>query len=199
VFHDPPKCFRCFVRQPTILSFFGEIFKRWVLEQNRDRLAPNAIYRAKIWGRLEHNYQLDFVDAGFMPLIEAEAGQKLTGLIERVVSETKHSLGWKNVSETDGRWLLQSTFWLLAAKILQDKSVRGFIGLDLTKPSQFIWFQSGMKPRPITTLYPQLIMIRQTSKHQWRAEWADGRNVEFHDCLLRNHCDGSSSRIEWLV
>ena len=102
-------------------------------EQHQDQLAPDAIYRAKVWGRVERNYQLDFVDAGFLPVIEAEAGQKLTGLIERVVSETKQRLSWKEISETDGRWLLQSTFWLLAAKILQDKSVRGFAGLDLAE------------------------------------------------------------------
>ncbi|MEK7706755.1 MAG: N-6 DNA methylase, partial [Verrucomicrobiota bacterium] len=100
-------------------------------EQHRDQLAPDAIYRAKVWGRLERGFQLEFVDAGFLPLIEEEAGQKLTNLIERVVSETKHRLGWKEVSEADGRWLLQSTFWLLAAKILQDKSVPGFVRLDL--------------------------------------------------------------------
>jgi len=102
-------------------------------EQHHDQLAPDAIYRAKVWGRVERDYQLEFVDAGFLPVIEAEAGQKLTSLIERVVSETKHRLGWKDVSEADGRWLLQSTFWLLAAKILQDKSVRGFMGLDLAE------------------------------------------------------------------
>jgi hypothetical protein len=102
-------------------------------EQYRNQLSPDAIYRAKVWGRVEREYQIDFVDAGFLPVIEAEAGQKLTGLIERVVSETKQRLGWKDVSEVDGRWLLQSTFWLLAAKILQDKSVRGFAGLDLAE------------------------------------------------------------------
>lgn len=100
-------------------------------EQEREQLAPEAIYRAKIWGRLESGFQLDFVDAGFFPLIEEEAGQKLTDLVERVVAKTKHRLGWGDISETDGRWLLQSAFWLLAAKILQDKSVRGFIGLNL--------------------------------------------------------------------
>jgi hypothetical protein len=121
--------------------------------QHRDRLSPDAIYRAKVWGRIEHGYQLDFVDAGFLPVIEAEAGQKLTSLIERVVSETKQRLRWKDVSETDGRWLLQSTFWLLAAKILQDKSVRGFMGLDLAEVedvyTQLAKHYHSESPRPI--------------------------------------------------
>ena len=123
-------------------------------EQHRKHLAPDAIYRAKVWGRLERDYQFDFVDAGFLPLIEAEAGQKLTSLVERVVSETKHHLDWKEVSETDGRWLLQSTFWLLAAKILQDKGVRGFVGLDLAEVedvyARLAKHYHSESPRPIS-------------------------------------------------
>lgn len=120
---DRPR-FHCRLTPGELAGFF---------DKHREQLAPDAIYRAKVWGRLERNYQLDFVDAGFLPVIEADAGQKLTALIERVVSQTKQHLGWKVVSDADGRWLLQSTFWLLAAKILQDKSVRGFVGLDLTR------------------------------------------------------------------
>lgn len=127
-----------------LISFF---------EQEREQLAPEAIYRAKIWGRLERGFQLDFVDAGFLPLIEAEAGQKLTDLIERVVAETKHRLGWGDISETDGRWLLQSTFWLLAAKILQDKSVPGFVRLNLNEVEEvydrLARHYHSASPRPI--------------------------------------------------
>ncbi len=101
-------------------------------EDHRKELAPQSIYRAKIWGRLEKSYQLDFVDASLMPLIEEEAGNRLTVLIERVVAGIKKRLGWTAVSETDGRWMLQATFWLLAAKILQDKEVNGFKRLNLT-------------------------------------------------------------------
>lgn len=94
-------------------------------------LGPESIYRAKVWGRLDHSLQLDFVDAGFLPMVEDEAGRRLTDLVERVVSDTKRRLGWRDVSASDGRWLLQSTFWLLAAKILKDKAVAGFVRLDL--------------------------------------------------------------------
>ncbi|MBI5387908.1 MAG: N-6 DNA methylase [Verrucomicrobia bacterium] len=95
-------------------------------------LAPDAIYRAKTWARLEHTYQLDFVDAGLLPVVEEEAGEKLRDVIERVVSSTRKRLGWTEVTENDGKWLLQATFWLLAAKILQDKEVPGFVRLTLT-------------------------------------------------------------------
>jgi hypothetical protein len=116
------------------------IFKRRIavgnlprfFQENITNLSPGAIYRAKIWGRLEHSFQLDFVDAGLMPLVEEEAGRKLKELIERVVAGTKKRLGWGAVSDSDGQWLLKSTFWLLAAKILKDKEVPQFTRLNLT-------------------------------------------------------------------
>ena len=100
-------------------------------EQNRTSLAPDAVYRAKTWARIDKNYQLSFVDAGLMPLIEEEAGRKLSGLIERTVIDTKRRLGWEVISDDQGHWLLESNFWLLAGKILRDKRVGAFVGLDL--------------------------------------------------------------------
>ncbi|NLX57667.1 MAG: N-6 DNA methylase [Phycisphaerae bacterium] len=95
-------------------------------------LAPEAVFRAKTWGRLDQQFQLSFVDAGLMPVVEREIGERLTGLIERVVHNLRRSL-WprkSDVSVESGHWLLKSVFWLLAAKILQDKRVPGFITLD---------------------------------------------------------------------
>ncbi|HEX6046390.1 MAG TPA: hypothetical protein VFZ22_17985, partial [Pyrinomonadaceae bacterium] len=96
-------------------------------------LAPLAIYRAKTWARFDHAYQLSFVDRGLMPLVEEQAGQKLSELIERVVLDTKDRLEWNQVTDYQGHWLLKSSFWLLAAKILKDKRVRTFADLDLTE------------------------------------------------------------------
>jgi type I restriction-modification system DNA methylase subunit len=122
-------------------------------EHHRRNLAPESIYRAKVWGRLDHSFQLDFVDTGLLPLVEEESGQKLTQLMERLVAETKDALGWAEVSEVDGRWLLQATFWLLAAKILQDKAVPGFVRLELTDVEQ-VYSRLGRHynrehPRPV--------------------------------------------------
>lgn len=122
-------------------------------EENRENLAPGSIYRAKVWGRLEHRFQLDFVDAGLMPLVEEEAGRKLTELIERVVAGMKRQLGWSDVSDADGRWLLKSTFWLLAAKILQDKEVPHFVRLNLTDVEEVYRrlanHYNSQNPRPV--------------------------------------------------
>ncbi len=96
-------------------------------------LGPDAVFRAKTWGRLDHQFQLSFVDAGLMPLVERATGEKLTDLIERVVHQLRRSLfpSLTKVSVSDGHWLLKSAFWLLAAKILRDKEVPGFKRVDL--------------------------------------------------------------------
>ena len=101
-------------------------------QKHREELAPGALFRAKVWGRMDKEWQLDFVDVGLLPAIEQTAGEGLRSLLERSVTATKSALGWKNdVTDADGKWLLKSVFWLLAAKILQDKEVPGFIRLDL--------------------------------------------------------------------
>jgi N-6 DNA Methylase len=97
-------------------------------QAHRDELAPNALYRAKVWSRTDESaQQLTFVDAGLLPVVEQTAGEDLRKLLECAVTTTKATLGWKkDLSEDDGRWLLKAVFWLLAAKILKDKGVPGF-------------------------------------------------------------------------
>jgi type I restriction-modification system DNA methylase subunit len=113
-------------RRPIPLAEVPQFF-----QEQGSNLAPEAVYRAKTWARFDKTYQLSFVDLGLMPLVEEEAGIKLSELIERVVLGAKSTLGWKEVSQEQGQWLLQSNFWLLAAKILKDKNVPAFASLDL--------------------------------------------------------------------
>jgi hypothetical protein len=98
---------------------------------DRTDLSPDSVYRAKTWARFDSNYQLNFVDLGLMPLVEEQAGRKLSGLIERVVTDTRARLGWQEISNEQGHWLWKSSFWLLAGKILRDKRVPAFEGLEL--------------------------------------------------------------------
>ena len=103
------------------------------IHSHKKELSPEAIYRAKTWGRFEHQHQLTFVDAGLMPLVEREIGQRLTSLIERVVHQLKDAV-WPRKADVPtplGQWLIKAPFWLLAAKILKDKQVPGFISVDL--------------------------------------------------------------------
>lgn len=96
---------------------------------------PDAVFRAKTWGRLDRQFQLSFVDAGLMPLIEMEMGKRLTDLIGRVYKKLQRSIWPKktDVSLEEGHWLIKASFWLLAAKILRDKRVWNFITLDFSQ------------------------------------------------------------------
>ena len=100
-------------------------------QSNRDDFSPEAVYRAKTWGRFRTEYQLTFVDGGLMPLVEEEVGENLGRLIERNVSGLKTRLGWSDVTSSQGRWLLKTVFWLVSGKILRDKGVETFEDLDL--------------------------------------------------------------------
>jgi len=119
------------VERPRHLGSLDRAELRSFFEEHRDKLAPESIYRAKTRGRFESSYQLDFVDVGLMPLVEEELGRKLSELVERAFIEARHSLPKRKISGQLTKWLLQSVFWLLAAKILRDKKVPGFDGLDL--------------------------------------------------------------------
>jgi type I restriction-modification system DNA methylase subunit len=108
-------------------SDVGQFFLR-----RRDEFSPDAIYRAKTWGRFKTEYQLSFVDLGLMPLVEEQVGRSLENLIERNVSELKENLGLEDISAATGHWLLQTIFWLVSGKILHDKHVEAFEDLNLT-------------------------------------------------------------------
>jgi hypothetical protein len=102
----------------------------------RSKLTPEAIYRAKTWGRFDRSYHLDFVDLGLMPLVEQDAGRKLSDLIMHTITGIKARLRWDDVTPEQGQWLIQKSFWLLAAKILRDKAVPSFSDVDLRDPGQ---------------------------------------------------------------
>lgn len=117
---------------PRCLGTLSESQLRPFFAEHRAKLAPEALYRAKTRGRFEAEHQLDFVDVGLMPLVEAEAGRKLSDLVERAVAEARAVLSPREPDAAFDKWSLEKIFWLLAAKILQDKRVHGFETLQLT-------------------------------------------------------------------
>lgn len=154
---------------------FREIGK--FFQQQKDSFAPQAVYRAKTLGRFDKSYQLSFVDLGLMPLIEEEAGRKLSELIERVVIMAKANLGWKEVSQEQGKWLLKSNFWLLAAKILKDKNVPAFTKLDL-EDLETVYAS-------VAEHYGSTMSVRLTTKEQQLALSKSAREVStFGHCGL---------------
>jgi len=114
------------VREDTIpaakvSSFFTE---------HQEDFSPESIYRAKNLSRVHSEYQLKFVDRGLMPILEHEMGNRLADLIKNMLRALDDKLGSPKEIKLK-RWMFQCAFWLLGAKILQDKKVKGFIKLDL--------------------------------------------------------------------
>lgn len=96
-----------------------------------DDFAPDAVYRAKTWGRFDSQHQRSFVDLGLMPVVEERIGRDLERLIVSNVQRLRSLLQWRTLSDKQGQWLLKSVFWLVSAKILRDKEVPRFVDIEL--------------------------------------------------------------------
>ena len=104
----------------------GAFFK-----EHREDLSPHTIYRAKNLSRVHSAYQRSFVDNGLTPILEEEMGDRLADLVKNMLRVLDVKLGIPQIDVKLSRWMFQSVFWLLGAKILQDKKVPNFIRLDL--------------------------------------------------------------------
>ncbi|MEN6536022.1 MAG: DNA methyltransferase, partial [Bryobacteraceae bacterium] len=102
-----------------------------LIREHRADLLPESVYRAKVLGRMPGAKQLDFVDVGLMPLLRAEAGEKLGTLVEDMTRATLQGLGRSNPSKAILRDVFTRVFRLLAGKILKDKNVGDFGKIDL--------------------------------------------------------------------
>ena len=118
-------------RKTILGTEIGDFFVK-----HKTDFAPERISRAK---NLAHRIvsdkdsQLYFPDAGLMPLLEHEMGERLGGLMKRVIELLRNGFTEKQLEERESqRWIFKAGFWVLCAKILQDKHVKNFIRLNLT-------------------------------------------------------------------
>lgn len=109
-----------------------------LVRQHREELGPASIYRGKTIDRVIKSRQLEFVDAGLLPLLREEAGKKLHDLVEDMISTTLRGLGQSNPGRVMIREVFIAVFRMLAGKILKDKGVHGFKGLDLSNPADVL-------------------------------------------------------------
>lgn len=109
-----------------------------LVRQYKEALGPLSIYRGKTIARVVKSRQLDFVDAGLLPLLREEAGKKLHDLVEAMTRATLRGLGQSNPSRAMLRDVFAAVFRMLAGKILKDKGVHGFKGLDLADPGDIL-------------------------------------------------------------
>lgn len=115
---------------------FGEAKKLGsFLQEYRSILNPDALYRAKLWGRMDATAQQpELIDLSYLPSLEQRMGEKVAGLLEDCFSHLMDAFGWsykEGMSPQRAKWLVQAPFWLLAAKVLRDKEVKSFEKIDL--------------------------------------------------------------------
>ena len=142
----------------------------WI-QQHQEILAPKAVYRAKIWGNFEEKNQQQqelFVDQHFLSTIEDIAGDKLSEFLSQLIHDLNSQLKWKNPNNEKAEWLLKAPFWLLAAKILQDKRVPSFIQLDLEDIdlvfSRLARHYNSANPEPIQSFKNRHAALKETAK-----------------------------------
>lgn len=95
------------------------------------QLKPEHIYAAKLHRSVPSGVQMQFVDVGLMPALERKAGEALNRLVTQAIRTLMIELGRKVHSRADHEGVYKSVFWLLAAKLLKEKAVKGFKSLDL--------------------------------------------------------------------
>lgn len=108
------------VRANEVAGFFRE---------HGPQLRPENIYAAKLRRPVGGGVQMAFVDAGLMPALERNAGEALNRLVTQAIRSLMDDLGDRVRSHEEG--IYRSVFWILAAKLLKEKGVRGFKALDL--------------------------------------------------------------------
>ena len=115
------------VREDTIPAAKVQSF----FKERKEDFSPETIYRAKNLARVHSAYQRKFVDEGLMPVLENEMGDRLADLLKNMLRVLDVRLDIPQVDTQLTRWMFRCVFWLLGAKILQDKKVERFIRLDL--------------------------------------------------------------------
>lgn len=95
------------------------------------QLKPENIYAAKLHRPVPSGVQMQFVDVGLMPALERKAGEALNRLVTQAIRTLMVELGAKVRSRVDHEGIYKSVFWMLAAKLLKEKAVKGFKSLDL--------------------------------------------------------------------
>ncbi len=115
-------------REPTSIRA-GEI--EGFFRRHGRQLHPDNIYAAKLHRQNGRGMQMEFVDVGLMPALERRAGEALNRLVTQAIRSLTDDLTTRGKGTPDAEGVYKSVFWLLAAKLLAEKDVKGFRSLDL--------------------------------------------------------------------
>jgi hypothetical protein len=102
-------------------GFFRAVETKW---------SPSAVLRAKNIGKPVGPAELDWVDTGLIPALEAEISTKLDRMLRRALRDGRSADLRRADQRTGDEALFRLVFRLLAAKVFKDRRVRGFLQLD---------------------------------------------------------------------
>lgn len=111
---------------------------RALVRRHQSKLDPISIYQGRTLARINPAKQLDFVDAGLLPLMRKAAGKKLHDIVESMIDATLKAMRRPNPSTAAIRDIFTSVFRMLAGKILADKGIGDFRSLDQRKPKDVL-------------------------------------------------------------
>lgn len=101
------------------------------IRDHKAELAPRAIYDAKLRRPSAQSVQMTFFDAGLMPAVENERGETLLAVVRSEIDHFHNELGDRIKTEQDWEHVYRAVFWLLTAKVLNNKEVPNFINVNL--------------------------------------------------------------------
>lgn len=99
--------------------------------EHKAELAPRVIYDAKLRRPTAKPAQLSFFDVGLMPAVEKERGETLLRLVRSEIENFHDELADRIMTKQDWEHAYRAVFWLLTAKVLNNKRVPNFINVDL--------------------------------------------------------------------
>jgi len=117
-------------RKTILGTEIGDFFVKHKIEFAPERISREKNLAYKLVGA--KNSQLYFPDAGLMPLLEHEMGERLGELMNRVIGLLHNGFTDERLKKPQNQqWIFIAGFWLLCAKILQNKGVDNFVELNL--------------------------------------------------------------------
>lgn len=94
---------------------------------------PSAVLRAKSGFGSPGPTQLDLIDIGLLPALEAEAGHKIDHMVSRVLHAVE-KISSLEAAQFDARSVFNVLFRFLAAKLLRDRNYKTDPEIDFSNP-----------------------------------------------------------------
>jgi N-6 DNA Methylase len=111
--------------QPTLIERIEPDELRTIFQVHKDAWSPESILRAKSIGFARGPVQLDFFDAGLLPVLEELVHKKLDRLLQDVIAISKARYLEQHGRQPDYAELFRLIFRFIAAKMLADRQFPG--------------------------------------------------------------------------